>query len=104
MNTVLRRLRDLGCFPLLVVIASTATADRVPPRQTLAPHELRAAIEDDGRGFSAEKPDHSGSGIRSMQERVALLGGVFRLASIAGKGTQVEIQIPLEGTQSAHSG
>ncbi len=70
----------------------------------IAPHELRAAIEDDGRGFSAEKPDHSGSGIRSMQERVALLGGVFRLASIAGKGTQVEIQIPLEGTQSAHSG
>jgi len=44
MNRVLRTLRDLGCFPLLVVIASTATADRVPPRQTLAPHELRASV------------------------------------------------------------
>ncbi len=70
----------------------------------IAPHELRAAIEDDGHGFSTEEPAHSGSGIRSMQERVALLGGVFRLSSMAGKGTQVEIQIPLEGTPNAEGG
>lgn len=71
-------------------------------RIDIAPHELCAAVEDDGRGFDRRKPG-SGSGIRSMQERVALLDGIFRISSAEGKGTQVEILIPLEGVESTRA-
>lgn len=68
----------------------------VAARIDIAPHELRASVEDDGCGFRADRPITSGIGIRSMQERVAMLGGNFRLTSSPGSGTMVAIWIPLQ--------
>jgi signal transduction histidine kinase len=73
----------------------------VAARIDIAPHELRAAIQDDGSGFQVGKTSNGQSGLRSMQERAALLGGTFRLSSAVGKGTTVEILIPFEGARSA---
>jgi signal transduction histidine kinase len=64
-------------------------------RIDIAPHELRAAIDDDGIGFdSAVRSAAGGQGIASMTERVTLLGGTIRLSSVVSKGTKVEIHIP----------
>jgi signal transduction histidine kinase len=64
----------------------------------LAPHELHAWVEDDGCGFAASgDADRSvaGTGLTSMRERAALLGGRLTIASTPGRGAQVELLVPL---------
>jgi signal transduction histidine kinase len=67
---------------------------------TLAPHELHAWVEDDGCGFHADAVS-AGTGLTSMRERAALLGGRLTVASAPGQGTQLELLIPLPGTRDA---
>ena len=66
----------------------------------LAPHELLAWVEDDGTGFVAGQARDSGTagtGLASMRERAATLGGRLRIASVPGQGTVVELLVPLPG-------
>jgi signal transduction histidine kinase len=66
----------------------------------LAPDELHAWVEDDGRGFvpaAATDPLRSGTGLASIRERAALLGGQLTIASAPGQGTRVELSVPLAG-------
>jgi signal transduction histidine kinase len=56
--------------------------------------ELRIRIRDDGSGIPAAR--ELGFGLRNMQDRTRLLGGVMRLDSRLGKGTDVLLQIPIE--------
>jgi signal transduction histidine kinase len=60
-------------------------------------YEVKASVEDDGRGFDLEITAVSsyGTGLASMRERVALLGGALNLRSHPGRGTKVEISVPL---------
>ncbi|MET0414871.1 MAG: histidine kinase, partial [Actinoplanes sp.] len=65
-------------------------------RVDIAPHELRAVVEDTGRGFDhASIPTAATAGLSSMRERAALLGGMVLVASQPGQGTQVELTVPL---------
>jgi signal transduction histidine kinase len=57
-------------------------------------------IEDDGAGFSVSSVDSSyasrGSlGMVNMRERAELINGVLRLDSAEGRGTRVQVVIPL---------
>lgn len=57
-------------------------------------------IEDDGRGFDPNevakaKDSGRGLGLLSMKERVEHLGGVLSIMSEPGKGTQIQIEIPV---------
>jgi signal transduction histidine kinase len=66
----------------------------------LAPHELHAWVEDDGRGFmlvDRAGPVPAGNGLTSMRERAALLGGRLTIVSVPGRGTHVELLVPLPG-------
>jgi signal transduction histidine kinase len=66
----------------------------------LAPHDLLARVEDDGIGFAAgpaRDPRTAGTGLVSMRERAAVLGGRLRIASTPGQGTVVELLVPLPG-------
>jgi signal transduction histidine kinase len=66
----------------------------------LAPHELLARVEDDGIGFvagQARDPGTAGTGLASMRERAAMLGGRLRIPSVPGRGTVVELLVPLLG-------
>lgn len=67
----------------------------------LAPHELRAWVEDDGRGFElsagAAVSASGGIGLATMQERAALMGGTTTVSSRPGQGTYVELLLPLPG-------
>ena len=67
---------------------------------TLAPHELHAWIDDNGRGFVLSgdtNPPSAGTGLASMRERAALVGGRLTLDSARGQGTHLELLIPLPG-------
>jgi len=63
--------------------------------------ELRLYIYDDGRGFKLEdlkarnNDINSGFGLVSIRERIGLLNGEFQISSEVGKGTRLNIQIPL---------
>jgi signal transduction histidine kinase len=63
---------------------------------TAAPR-MRLAIEDNGTGFDPATPVPAGHfGLIGMRERVEKLGGEFHLRSERGKGTAVEVVVPLE--------
>jgi two-component system sensor histidine kinase UhpB len=55
---------------------------------------LALTVTDDGRGMSGSAP--GGFGTRGMTERVAGLGGCYRIDSAPGRGTHVRVTIPLE--------
>lgn len=58
-------------------------------------------VEDDGIGFDSQhtEPARLGGhfGLFGMQERAVALGGTARITSAIGKGTRVEVDLPLEG-------
>lgn len=62
---------------------------------------VKAAVEDDGRGFESGEEAYraGGTGLTSMKERTALLGGNLRVVSVPGEGTRVEIFLPLPRCQ-----
>ncbi|MDQ2719932.1 MAG: sensor histidine kinase [Bacteroidota bacterium] len=54
-------------------------------------------INDDGKGFHLKPGDNKKSlGLQNAESRVLYLKGKFNLKSEAGKGTQIEIEIPLQ--------
>jgi PAS domain S-box-containing protein len=62
--------------------------------------EVLLIIEDDGRGFDADRMaspmrDGQGMGLMSMQERAALLGGSLQVESTPGEGTSVFVRVPM---------
>ena len=57
---------------------------------------LRLSVCDEGKGFDTkEMRNKVGLGIPSMGERVRLLGGQFEIQSEPGKGTKIEVSVPL---------
>jgi PAS domain S-box-containing protein len=67
-------------------------------RVTLAAKKdgLRLSISDDGVGFDIDKAQPAqGVGLLSMEERVRLLNGSFRIKSHLRTGTELEVFVPL---------
>ena len=61
---------------------------------------LRIAVADDGRGFDPagySRGDWPQFGLQTMHERAEAVGGILRLRSQPGKGTQVTVSVPLNG-------
>jgi len=63
--------------------------------------DLHLAIEDDGKGFDLEKILAANKstrhfGLKAMKEQVKLLGGVFDVKTAKGRGTRIEIKVPLK--------
>jgi signal transduction histidine kinase len=57
--------------------------------------QVELSVIDNGCGFEPDDAQsHSGIGLSSMRERVARLGGVLRLRSAAGGGTEVRVTVP----------
>jgi len=54
---------------------------------------LFASVEDDGIGFDPR--EEKGMGLLGIEERVARLGGMFRIESQRGRGTVLSIRLPL---------
>jgi signal transduction histidine kinase len=58
--------------------------------------ELMLRIQDQGAGFAADGVRaQPGLGLSSMEERVRLVQGEFAFDSAPGRGTTVEVRIPL---------
>jgi signal transduction histidine kinase len=62
----------------------------------IGPERVVGRVADDGRGFDATNGGE-GVGLRSMRERATLLDGSLRLDCEPGRGTRVEVSVPLAG-------
>lgn len=58
---------------------------------------LELSVEDDGAGFDVETAleKRNSFGLAGMMERVALLGGTFKVQSKPGQGTSIYIELPI---------
>jgi signal transduction histidine kinase/ABC-type uncharacterized transport system substrate-binding protein len=66
-----------------------------------ASDRLHLTVRDEGRGFDLTNLQHNeGLGLRSMKERAYLVGGQFQIHSAVGKGTTIEVCVPLQSTPS----
>jgi PAS domain S-box-containing protein len=65
---------------------------------------LRAIVEDNGCGFTAERPPGRTDrrrrlGLKGMAERAALVGGRLEMETSPGQGTTVFLSVPLENAE-----
>jgi NarL family two-component system sensor histidine kinase LiaS len=56
---------------------------------------VRLGIRDNGIGFDTQVKKQASYGMTNMEERVTELGGSLNVASAPGKGTRIEIRVPL---------
>jgi PAS domain S-box-containing protein len=58
---------------------------------------IHLSLFDHGKGFDPRDPStHAGLGMRSMEERLRLIGGRFELHSAPMKGTRIDVWVPLK--------
>lgn len=82
----------------LVNIAKHAQAEHVEIKLRLDNSRLHARISDDGVGFDGNPEafrENQGIGLHGMKERINSLQGIFSLRSEKGKGTVIDVEIPL---------
>jgi signal transduction histidine kinase len=68
---------------------------------------LKLFIGDDGRGFRSRNLSELPSkhlGIEGMRQRAIILGGALDIKSEPNKGTLIEVQLPVSGSQDVNSG
>jgi PAS domain S-box-containing protein len=78
-----------------------AEAENATVRLIASSSNIILRIEDDGNGFDPERRlaatvEEKRMGLQSMQERVRLLGGTFKIHSQPGAGTRIFIEIPFD--------
>lgn len=56
---------------------------------------VRLSIRDNGVGFVLDENKHASYGIQSMKERVNEIGGSIQIVTAPGKGTRIEIRVPI---------
>jgi signal transduction histidine kinase/ligand-binding sensor domain-containing protein len=71
-----------------------AHATEVWLRAVVDARALEMCIEDNGRGFAHAPDDALADGLRNMQQRMADIGGSFRVESAPGKGTKIILHLP----------
>lgn len=59
---------------------------------------LRVSVVDDGKGFDVDKVfrESLGIGLRSIRERVSLIGGNFEVRSTPGVGTELSVEVEIK--------
>ncbi len=86
------------CQESLTNIVRHARAQRVQLRLNITSQQIRLYIEDDGCGFDPAQLPKDRYGLVGLNERARLLDGQLKLESSPGKGTRLEVTIPLEAT------
>jgi signal transduction histidine kinase/ligand-binding sensor domain-containing protein len=82
-------------------IVKHAGASDVAIDVTMDESRLRATIRDDGRGFTPGRPaapaasSRGGFGLFGMSERIRMIGGRLTIDSAQGRGTTIDIELPI---------
>lgn len=87
----------------LANVVRHAKASRCSIQLSKEEHSVQLLIQDNGSGLAeaGNGSPSTGLGIRSMKERAEELGGKCLLNTSSGRGTRIEVQIPVTGGISA---
>jgi two-component system sensor histidine kinase DegS len=81
---------------LMMNIGQHSQATQVIVQMDTSPNGLRVSIEDNGKGFEADKVEEKGGmGLKVIRDRMQMLGGSFEVHSTIGHGTHILFQIPI---------
>ncbi|MBN1668089.1 MAG: sensor histidine kinase [Anaerolineales bacterium] len=82
----------------LTNVARHAGVEQVRIRLWFEPGWLLLAVEDNGRGFDLPAALAAGrsSGLAGMRERAGLLGGELEIGTAAGRGTEIQVRLPVD--------
>ncbi|WP_223067585.1 sensor histidine kinase [Paenibacillus caui] len=72
-----------------------AKADKMEIRIFKRAEAVRVILRDNGVGFELDEAKQTSYGISNMQERVREIGGSVQFITAPGKGTRIEITVPL---------
>ena len=72
-----------------------ADADSIKLELTERDHFVYLYIRDNGKGFNTEEEKKASYGLKNMQDRCEEIGGIFTLRSQLGKGTYIEVSVPI---------
>lgn len=80
----------------LTNIARHAQASQVISRLQVENNQVILIVEDDGCGFDVKAPGaHKTLGLLGMKERALMMEGIFEIKSLPGKGTTIQVKVPL---------
>jgi len=103
---------EITCFRVLqsalTNVLKHAQARSVRVQLRVQDSVLHFSVQDDGRGFDVDAAQRRAAagksfGLLGMQERVRMAGGKFELRSAPGRGTRIEVSLPL-AIEPAESG
>lgn len=77
-----------------------AKAEKMEIRLQRRMDAVRVLIRDDGQGFDLDEQKQASYGLANMRERVTEIGGAIQFVTAPGKGTRIEITIPLMNDES----
>ena len=83
----------------LANVARHAACQQVEVELTFDDERARLEVKDDGRGFDPEAVPAGHYGLRNIHERVGKVGGEASIASEAGQGTTVVVEVPLSSPE-----
>ncbi|MCL6603928.1 MAG: sensor histidine kinase [Paenibacillus sp.] len=72
-----------------------AKAEKLEIRLIRRGDTVRMSLRDDGIGFEMDESKQTSYGLSNMQERIIETGGSIQFITAPGKGTRIEITVPL---------
>jgi signal transduction histidine kinase len=88
----------------LTNVSKHARAPEVFVKLDVKARLVALTVRDAGAGFNSAAIDGKGLGILGMRERAELLGGNFAVKGQIGKGTEIEVTIPLRADENLGGG
>ncbi|WP_152400172.1 sensor histidine kinase [Paenibacillus cellulositrophicus] len=80
-----------------------AKADKMEIRIHQKKDMVWVMLRDDGQGFELNETKQASYGLSNMQERVNEIGGSIQIITAPGKGTRIEITVPIVSEDKAGS-
>ncbi len=72
-------------------------ASQLKVQLDMGAEQIRLVVEDNGKGFDAEKAEADGSlGMKLIRERAEMLGGSFEIDSAIGQGARITLVLPAD--------
>ncbi len=81
---------------LLTNIIRHSKASDVVMKLESIDNKIRVYISDNGKGFDKDDKSESGRGLKNINFRIQDMGGEIQINSILGKGSEIEIIIPVK--------
>lgn len=81
-----------------------AKASKMEIRLQRPTETIRLTIRDNGIGFEMDAQKHASYGLMSMKERVNEIGGSLNIITAPGKGTRIDIRVPVMAAAAPDEG